>query len=605
MTATTATATPTGWPTTARLVAALINEQLVASATVHLPAEVPAAARALFLDNHGPIAKLVPLGTDTTALYVQLTPRPVPSGTRAIPFLDPTDLVGPHIVLSTASASKPTTSSDPAAIWTAFATTCTGAAPFTSAPAVARIAHELGVSARVQSLISTLPLPQSPTLDADPVVWEHAVVEGHPMHPMHRARAARPPVRDEDVVSRQALEAQLYPGVRFVAVLRTAVGVHGLFTAEVEPAMRKWVRARVKDDKEAVALVDDATRTILPIHPLHIPVVATLFPAPVAHVLPATATLACAAQASLRTVVPVDPTWPLLQFAIKLPVFVVTTSALRTVSAPSVHNGPVISQIATRATTEVQNVLTVLEEPAACGSTHADPDVAKALAAIFRHATPRGYVVCAALVEHPAVGDNVPHVARFVAKGDEGQWIARYANALLAAFLPPYLRHGFAFEAHLQNTLVRLDTATGEVTGFAVRDFGGIDLHAATFAARHGRDLIDQLHPQSPILADSMRAGAVLLYHALVMGHVHRLVRVLVKDVSEHAKVWRAVREVVERHVPKGSVLEEVWLKQRAVPGKAFLRMKLLDTARDTQYVAVPNFLVQGTAAAAAEGSDA
>ncbi|KNE72940.1 hypothetical protein AMAG_17172 [Allomyces macrogynus ATCC 38327] len=602
MTTTTATPTPTGWPTTARLVAALVNEQLVASATVHLPADVPDAVRALFLVN-GPIAKLVPLGTSNndgvTALYVQLTPRPVPTGTRFIPFLDPTDLVGPHVVLSTTS-SKPTTSSDPAAIWTAFAT---GAAPFTSAAAVTRIAHELGVSARVQSLISTLPLPQAPTLDADPVVWEHAVVEGHPMHPMHRARAARAPVRDEDVVSRDALEAQLYPGVRFVAVLRSAVGAHGHFSAEVEPAMRKWVRDRVKDDKDAVALLDDPHRTLLPIHPLHVPVVATLFPAPVAHLLPEAATLACAAQASLRTVVPEDRTWPLLQFAIKLPVFVVTTSALRTVSAPSVHNGPVISQIARLATTDVRDLLTVLEEPAACGSIHADADVVKALAAIFRHTTPRGYVVCAAVVEHP-VNDSVPHVARYVSVGLEREWIARYADVLLAAFLPPYVRHGLAFEAHLQNTLVKLDPVSGEAVGFAVRDFGGIDLHPPTFAAVHGADLIDQLHPQSPILADSMRAGAVLLYHALIMGHLHRLVRVLVRDVTEHAKVWSAVREVVERHVPKGSVLEEVWLKQRTVPGKAFLRMKLLDTARDTQYVEVPNFLMQGRNAVDGAGAD-
>ncbi|KNE58323.1 hypothetical protein AMAG_03911 [Allomyces macrogynus ATCC 38327] len=572
MTAITSTTSSTGWPTMARLVAALVNEQLVASATVHLPAEIPAAIRALFLDENGPIAKLVPLGTNKdTALYIKLTPRPVPAATtNPIPFLDPTDIVGPHVVLTTPLLS---TSSDPAANWTAFAAPSHGT-PFTSPTAVARIAHELGISARVQSLISTLPLPRTPSLDADPVVWEHAVVEGHPMHPMHRARAARErPRRGRHV---------LFPGVRFVAVLRTAVGAHGTFGAEVEPAMHKWVRARVVDDEEAVALVDDPSRTLLPIHPLHVPVVAALFPAPIAHLLSATATLKCAAQASLRTVVPLDLTWPLLAYAIKLPVFVVTTSALRTVSAPSAHNGPVISQIAHLATTDVQNVLTVLEELAACGSIHADPDVAKALAAIFRHTTPRGFVVCAALVER-AVDSEVPHGARFVPTGSETRWIARYADVLLSAFLPPYLVNGLAFEAHLQNTLVRLDHETGVVMAFAVRDFGGIDVHTLTFAKRHGRDLIDRLHPQSPILADSMRAGAVLLYHALIMGHVHRLVRVLVGDVNEHPAVWKAVREVVERHVPRGSVLEEVWLKQRTVPGKAFLRMKLLDTARDTK----------------------
>lgn len=76
-------------------------------------------------------------------------------------------------------------------------------------------------------------------------------------------------------------------------------------------------------------------------------------------------------------------------------------------------------------------------------------------------------------------------------------------DLLFSAFLPPILKHGFAFEAHGQNCLLRLQRVFPcedkyvfcqngvyvKVIGFAVRDFGGIKADSNKLQATIGKRL--------------------------------------------------------------------------------------------------------------------
>jgi siderophore synthetase component len=55
-----------------------------------------------------------------------------------------------------------------------------------------------------------------------------------------------------------------------------------------------------------------------------------------------------------------------------------------------------------------------------------------------------------------------------------------------AAFLPPILEDGVAFEAHPQNTIARFSLAAPhELRGFVIRDFGGLHVHPAYSSRLH------------------------------------------------------------------------------------------------------------------------
>ena len=72
----------------------------------------------------------------------------------------------------------------------------------------------------------------------------------------------------------------------------------------------------------------------------------------------------------------------------------------------------------------------------------------------------------------------------------------RFVSILFKAFLPPVFVNGFSFEAHLQNVLARFDSKSGELVGFAVRDYGGI---------KHLQDtLFESIGERADVLKDNV-----------------------------------------------------------------------------------------------------
>ncbi|KAJ1719176.1 hypothetical protein LPJ61_006361 [Coemansia biformis] len=304
--------------------------------------------------------------------------------------------------------------------------------------------------------------------------------------------------------------------------------------------------------------------------------------------------LPAAAQLSLRTVVPELPV-P-FGFNLKLPLGVKTSSALRTVSPWLAFIGPRVTQAIPHILRGAlaEGVLLVAGEPASAVSADPDFDIAKYLCCVVRQdaehlCRSRGerVIVAAALTDYydDGVGAAVRHW-KLETLAERQAFLQSYADRLFDAFLPPILNHGFAFEAHPQNTLLRVDASTGEVQGFVVRDLGGIKVHRLTFRASTGADI--EMLPDSCTEAHTMDEVFDIAHHTLVQCQLHRLIRVL--GLHYRGDGWGIVRSSFEQRVPSDHPLRLAWY-QETFELKCFVSMKLDGLYRHYTYHKVPNVL--------------
>ncbi|KAJ1665952.1 hypothetical protein IW140_002878 [Coemansia sp. RSA 1813] len=436
------------------------------------------------------------------------------------------------------------------------------------------------------------------TLQSSAIEWEQSIVEGHATHPMHRSRYAVPPLQPL-LPSAELHHIEL----RFVAVSRDRADTAGDYNALLMPLFEAAHSIQMdqeqsgsesvsSDAKRLLDCVDLDNEVVVPVHELHLPAVKTLFP--FARELPFAAP--AEAQASLRTVSPQALEGSGLD--IKLPLGVKTSSALRTVSPWSAHLGPRLTPLLPLildrgAEDERQNVLLVAGEPAS--AIVRDHEMAKYLACIVRHNTQalcgtreERAIVAAALTERNAHGTSVVQEQWELDTEDKAQAFLRtYVRLLFAAFLPPILAHGFAFEAHQQNTLVRVDVASGRVLGFVIRDFGGVMVHPETFRRSTGHEL--PMLPGNSTTARTMDEVYDVAYHTLIQCHINRLVRALGLHYSGSG--WAIVREELARAAPADSELYAAWMESSTVRLKSFIAMKLGGLYRDYLYTNVPNLL--------------
>jgi Ferric iron reductase FhuF-like transporter len=135
------------------------------------------------------------------------------------------------------------------------------------------------------------------------------------------------------------------------------------------------------------------------------------------------------------------------------------------------------------------------------------------------------------------------------------------------------LHNGLAFEAHAQNTLLRVSRETGALRGFVMRDLGGLRVHPPTLRASTGVPFA--FLPGHCVVSATPQEAAKKLYHTLVHNHLQRLVRVLGLHYSGVG--WEIVRTCMGDVVGRDSWLWDVWMGEDAasVPGKCLLRMKI------------------------------
>jgi siderophore synthetase component len=209
---------------------------------------------------------------------------------------------------------------------------------------------------------------------------------------MHKARFALPPLEPLPVgTDLSKLD------VCFVSVPRDDVTLRG----DYERHISRFI------PKETQAAVSDASRhVVLPVHPRQLPNVFARFPQ--VKLLPGT--LPVKAQASLRTVVPIEH----LEWAIKLSFGIKITSALRTITPWTTYMGPGMMELLDKLVADNADILKVAKEVASAVITNPDTNVAKHLSCIIREEAIQKtgdnehVIVCAALVERNANG--VPFV---------------------------------------------------------------------------------------------------------------------------------------------------------------------------------------------------
>jgi siderophore synthetase component len=514
--------------TSSRLVTCLINEHLVRA-----NADSPYTVVIHSLDDDGDM---------DYKLFLSLV-HPVPVG--SVHSLDPTDIVPFHILdINSKELLCPVEIAE----------------HFCKEWPV-DLKQQLASSVQNQEWVFNHLPTKIPSLFSSAIEWEHYIIEGHPTHPMHRSRT---PFNGFESV----LEA---PNIKFVSIPRSELVIHG----DWETIMKDYLPPAPSPDI-----------LILPVHELQVPNVlsriqsATLIP---------NFERRSVAQVSVRTVSPL-PASDLPGFHLKLALTICTTSAWRTLSCYCVYNAPRITTLAKFIAPEC---LVVLGEVASIGSNSTDETVSKHIACIVREDSevlmPNESIVVAHSLVEKTPDDGVPLV-RVIFNLDTEQkcidFLKRYSELACAAFLPPMLKHGFCFESHGQNTLARFDRHTGQLVGFAIRDFGGIRIHRKQFEKTTPFQL--DILPGSCIVTDDITEVYTKGFHCLIQSQMNRLVRAL--DLHYSRKGWTVVRKAVEKYISADSPAGKVWFKE-TVPLKSFIRMKLADKYRDYIYSETPNVL--------------
>ncbi|ADD43390.1 IucA/IucC family protein [Stackebrandtia nassauensis] len=369
----------------------------------------------------------------------------------------------------------------------------------------------------------------------DPSVYfEQLVVDGHPVHPLCRAR---------DGVDAARFAPEHHPTVAL--------------------AMTPIAPARVTGDWP---WHDDQHRPLLPVHPLqahrHRP------PNPAARTLDASPLM------SLRTLAPAAHPG----IHIKTALDVQMTSARRRVSPASVHNGPPLS----RAVAALGEVLVQRETGAA--ALVVDGHASQHLAAIVRQSPaaviPDGHIAIplAALAE-PDPATTRPLIATVIhASGlDPHTWWQRFADTLL----PPLLRLatiGIGLEAHGQNTL--LSVHNGQPSAVVYRDFGGVRVRESTLPALGLDDLAGDLGTTDP---DVVHTKLIAAAYSVTL---NQLVDALTR--AHPGTWWRAIAATTAAHTRDDPALREA-LFAATWPIKATTAMRLSDDPTDDQWTHIPN----------------
>lgn len=320
--------------------------------------------------------------------------------------------------------------------------------------------------------------------------------------------------------------------------------------------------------------------------------------------------LICRPCTSLRTLVPLDESYPVL----KTSVGALMTSTERSMSRHTVLQGPIYNEYLLRAREQdpelFASVRLLEEHGGLCWHEDIADPRARNLSLLFRQRPPRTAsgevaVPCSALPQPVALGaaNGRPrsYFAEFLGRGASlEESFQRYLDLLITFHLKLYLDWGIALEAHLQNCVVVWDERGPKELW--VRDWGGLRADGEVIAAK-APDLFSHLIPSSVTLRDSETAEKKLIA-CLCCNHLTELVYHTVRffDVPE-AELWQKVGVTVRAALGRRSesslgrrLLVDPW------PVKCLLRMRLGGGGGGDLYHPRANPLKAGAVPAAAPG---
>lgn len=448
-----------------------------------------------------------------------------------------------------------------------------GALPLTGAGARERLATELYDSvaglalARAaqpvphggDAVLATLAMPADARDGAgrDRVAdAEQLVVDGHPLHPCCRTRTGLSPAE---------LLAYAPEHGRVVDLAIVEVPADRWLTTSLAPGaglaprlpVHPWQRDHVLDRYPGLRL----TGGRIPARPLM----------------------------SLRTLAPVAAPDRHLKTAVDVQM----TSAVRTVSAAAVHNGPALSALLATLARHTPR-LTVLREVAA-GAVLVDGEACRSLAVVHRQAPRPGpdeavLPLAALAARSPADGRPVAVEAVRLAYPAGETGARAFFTDLVRLLVPPLLtllQLGVALEAHGQNTLVVL--RRGRPVRLLYRDVGGVRVSPRRLA-RHGIQappLHGDVASDDPVVLRTKLAAALF---STVIGE---LVSVLTREYDVGAQaLWDEVARIVRATragLASDAASDAGALFDPTLPVKAMTAMRLSDSPVDDLWAALPN----------------
>jgi siderophore synthetase component len=443
--------------------------------------------------------------------------------------------------------------------------------------------------------------------------FEQAVVDGHPLHPCARVRGGMTTQEMFSYTPEWADEVAL----RIVAIARSSFAQPSSTRRRLTSELRHW-HPDAADAAGAHLLGvrrDPADYELLPVHPWQL---RRILPDRYADAL-ARGRLIAIPRAQIRA----RPLLSLRTLApaanrraahIKTSVDIRLTTATRVISAPTAHNGPIMSSLLAEIWRRERGFggrLVILTELAG-GSYRPAPgegvDAAASLAAIIRESpechTGDGEValpVAALAARSPLNGrplladvlDELASTCGYMRSASAGHFLTRYCDCLFPALFALLSRWGIALEPHGQNAVVVL--RDGLPVRLLYRDFGSIRV-SPTRLARSGMQpptLIGALPMDDE---DELRAA---LFFPLVDTNLGQIVAALARvGEIDATRLWWLVAQrcrsayatlTADPAIAAQASRDEAAMFGPTLPAKSLLRVQLSANPHAPQWVAVPN----------------
>ncbi|WP_216827449.1 IucA/IucC family protein [Alkalihalobacterium elongatum] len=319
---------------------------------------------------------------------------------------------------------------------------------------------------------------------------------------------------------------------------------------------------------------------------------------------------------SVRTVAPVSVD---KKYHLKLPINVQVTSAVRTISPNSVHNGPELTGIiktvleregyfngkfgvagedfGIRFNSTIKNDtqsyhrnknLSLLIRPNPESLVNEDETVLVACGLFSPSPVSNRLVVYEAVdhyhIRHPSY--SLPENVR--------SFFKKYINVVLSGIIPLMTRYGIGLEGHLQNSLIVIKN--DEPVRALIRDLGGVRVYKKRLDQQ---GVSGTFYPNSVTIGDDFVEMQNKVIHTVFQSHIGELTAHLAREylIDEH-ELWDLVREEClniftqlnqDETLREDVEMDRAALLARTVETKALTIMRLKDDVTDYAYIGVPN----------------
>ncbi|WP_270180851.1 IucA/IucC family protein [Alkalihalobacillus sp. CinArs1] len=439
--------------------------------------------------------------------------------------------------------------------------------------------------------------------------FEQWVVQGHTIHPCSRTRLGLSPMD----VSRYAPEWGGQPDVIPVLVHKS----YCRSTHKKKSATRILLEEypELQEDLERVASekgIEHREYELIPVHPWQFEhTISKHYRRLIERnmIIPLSERIKTMALISFRSLAPFENR---SKHHIKTAINVQMTSAVRTVSAASTYNGPLISSVLKEIGARdpfISNSLSFMGEDA---GIHFEPDsdgddrhfLQKNLASIIREnpeatltkdevAIPAAAFIADSPVSQKLILQEL--VERYKEKMNHPSlqvaaeaFIKRYCEVLLPGIMSLIVKYGVSLEAHLQNTVCVFKDGVPERVIF--RDNGGIRIlteRLETFVA------LGALDNSTNLLTTKPEELHDIFFHAIIHNHIGEMNVALSRrlDLDEQS-LWNPVRKVVRdvyESLKSDTEHDYELLKATRSRMKALVKMRLTNKYTENMYVDVVN----------------